>query len=176
LEEPWLEIPQLTRVQRLTCVAELFHRFLDDQEARQLDPLYAALVLAQILCEVGRQHPQAAPVRGNALIGRAEEYVTRHLAEKVSTADVARALRINPDYLNRIFRAAHQMTFTEYVHRRKVTDAAGMLRESADAVAEIASSCGYRSAGHFRRIFERYHGVAPGEYRRMMARAFVNAR
>jgi AraC-like DNA-binding protein len=175
-QEHRLEIPQLTRVQRLACVAELFHRFLDDQEARQLDPLYSALLLAQILCEVGRQKPQAVPVRGSALVGRAEEYVTRHLAEKLSTADVARALRINPDYLNRLFRATHQVTFTEYIHRRKLTDAAGMLRDTTDAVAEIASSCGYRSAGHFRRIFARYHGVAPGEYRRLMARAFVNAR
>lgn len=171
-----LTVPQFARVQRPACVAELFHRYLDDQEAHRLDPLYGSLLLAQILCEVGRQPQDSAPVRGNALSGRAEAYVTRHLAEKLTTSHIARALRINPDYLNRVFRGVHQMTMTEYIHRRKLTDAAGMLRDTTDAISEIAASCGYRSAGHFRRMFERYHGISPGEYRRMMARAYVNAR
>jgi AraC-like DNA-binding protein len=171
-----LRLPQYVRVQRLECVAELFHRYLDDQEARRLDPLYSALLLLQILCEVGRGPLVARTERGTALAGRAEAYVTHHLAEKLSTARIARALRINPDYLNRVFREVHHMTMTEYIHRRRSTDAAGMLRDTTDAITEVASACGYPSVGHFRRMFERYHGVSPGAYRRLMARAYVNAR
>jgi len=171
-----LQVPQYVRVQRPECVAELFHRYLDDQEARRLDPLYSALLLLQMLCEVSRGPLGAKNARGTVLAGRAEAYVTRHLAEKLSTARIARALRVNPDYLNRAFRAVHRMTMTEYIHRRRSTDAAGMLRDTADAITEIASACGYASVGHFRRMFERYHGVSPGSYRRLMARAYVNAR
>ncbi len=171
-----LEIPQFCRVARPECISELFHRYLDDQEAKRLDALYAGLLLTQILCEVSRKPLDAVTARGAALSGRAEAYVTRHLADKLSTARIAQALRTNPDYLNRVFRKVHHITVTEYIQRRRLADAAGMLRDTTDTVAEVAGACGYCSLGHFRRLFQRFHGMSPGAYRRLMARAFVNAR
>ncbi len=174
--DPRLEVPQFSRVARLDCVAEFFHRYLEDQEARCLDPLSGALLLLLILREVARSPTGTGGSRRAALAGRVEAYVTNHLAEKLSTARIARALRVNPDYLNRAFREAEHVTVTAYIHRRRLADAAGMLRDSADGVAEIASACGYASVGHFRRMFQRHHGVSPRAYRRLMARAHVNAR
>lgn len=171
-----LAIPQLLQVQRPEYVAELFHRFLDDREANRLDPYFASALLLQILLEVRREPASAEPPRGAALAGRAEAFIINHMAERLSAARIARALRVNPDYLNRVFREVHHMTFTEYLHRRKLQDAAMLLRESADSVAEIAATCGYSTLAHFRRLFQRYHGVSPSEYRRLNARAFVNAR
>lgn len=171
-----MEVPQFARIERGACVAELFHRYLDDQEGRRLDSMYASLLLLQILCEVSRRPVESRDGPGAALMGRAEAFITHHLAEKLSTARIARALRINPDYLNRVCRNVHRMTMTEAIHRRRLEHAAGMLRDTTDAIAEIAVACGYRSVGHFRRTFVRYRDVAPGAYRRLMARAFVNAR
>lgn len=171
-----LRLPQFGQVQRPECVAELFHRYLDDQEAQRLDPLYSGLLVLQILCEVARKPIDAEAFRGSVLAGRTDAYVTHHLAEKLSTGRVAHALRINPDYLNRVFREVHQMTLTEYIHRRKLKDAASLLRETTNTVAEVAVACGYATPGYFGRVFERYHGVTPGAYRRLMARAHVNAR
>jgi AraC-like DNA-binding protein len=171
-----LEVPQLIKVQRPEYVAELFHRLLDDRETHQLEPYYAGLMLWQILLEMGRAPTELHAPRGSVLAGRAEAYIIKHLAERLSTARIARALRINPDYLNRVFREVHDMTMTEYLHRRRQSDAAKLLRESTDSVAEIASACGYATAAHFRRMFERFNGLSPRQYRRLHARAFVNAR
>jgi AraC-like DNA-binding protein len=132
-------------------------------------------LILQILCEVERTGSETH-ARGAALIGRAEAFIAHHLAEKLSTARLARALRINPDYLNRVCRAVHDMTVTEYLRRRRLTDAAAMLRDTTESVGEIAMACGYPSIRHFRRTFERYRGLSPGAYRRLMARAYVNTR
>jgi len=174
--EPRIVVPQLGRVERPGCVAEFFHRYLEDQEARCLDPLSGALLLLLILREVARAPAVASHARGTPLAGRVEAYVTHHLTEKLSTARIARALRVNPDYLNRAFREAEHVTVTEYIHRRRLADAAGMLRDSTDGIAEIAAACGYPSVGHFRRLFLRHHGVSPRAYRELMARAHVNTR
>jgi AraC-like DNA-binding protein len=171
-----LDFPQLIKVQRPEYVAELFHRLLDDRETHRLDPYHAGLMLWQILLETRRDPMEMEAPRGSVLAGRAEAYIVNHLAERLSTARIARALRINPDYLNRVFRKVHDMTMTEYLHRRRLADGAKLLRETTDSVAEIASMCGYSSVAHFRRMFERFNGVAPREYRRLHARAFVNAR
>jgi AraC-like DNA-binding protein len=171
-----LDFPQMIKVQRPEYVAELFHRLLDDRQSHRLDPYHAGLMLWQILLEVRRGPMELEAPRGSALAGRAEAYIVNHLAERLSTARIARALRINPDYLNRVFRSVHDMTMTEYLHRRRLADGAKLLRETTDSVSEIAMMCGYSSVAHFRRMFERFNGVAPREYRRLHARAFVNAR
>ena len=171
-----IDIPKLTRVQRFDCVAELFHRYLDDQEAGRLTPVYSAALLVQILSEVSRSPLEAPTTHWAALVGRAEAHITGHMPERLSTALIARALKTNPDYLNRAFREVHHMTMTEYLHRRRLADACGMLRDTTDTIAEIAAACGYPSIGHFRRMFVRYRGVSPTAYRQLMARAYVNAR
>ena len=171
-----LDVSQMIKVQRPEYVAELFHRLLDDRESHRLDPYHAGLMLWQILLEVRRDPIEVEAPRGSVLAGRAEAYIVNHLAERLSTARIARALRINPDYLNRVFRKVHDMTMTEYLHRRRLADGAKLLRETTDSVSEIAMMCGYSSVAHFRRMFERFNGIAPREYRRLHARAFVNAR
>jgi AraC-like DNA-binding protein len=149
---------------------------LDDQEAGRLTPLYAATLLLQILSEVSRPQLESVATRAAVLVGRAEAHIIRHLAGQLSTARIARALKTNPDYLNRAFRAVHHMTVTEYIHRRRLRDACGMLRDTTDTVSQIAAACGYPTIGHFRRMFMRYRGLSPVAYRRLMARAYVNAR
>ncbi|MEO8901633.1 MAG: AraC family transcriptional regulator [Polyangiaceae bacterium] len=171
-----LEVPQLVRLERPEYVTELFHRFLDDQESHRLEPYEASLLLLQIISELGRKPLDTTQASGSSLVGRAEGHIIRHMAEPLSTSRIARALRINPDYLNRVFRKTHGMTITEYLHRRKLKDAALLLRESTDSIAEIAGACGYKTAVHFRRMFRRFNGVTPREYRQLHARAFVNAR
>jgi len=171
-----LSVPQLVRLQRPAYITELFHRFLDDEAAHRQAPYDASLRLLQILSEVARAPLDVSETSGTSLVGRAEAHIIRHMAEPLSTARIARALRINPDYLNRAFRKVHGMTITEYLHRRKLNDAALLLRESTDSIAEIASACGYGTPVHFRRMFQRFNGVTPRDYRKLHARAFVNAR
>jgi AraC-like DNA-binding protein len=170
------DVPQLVRLQRPEYVTELFHRILHDQESHRLDPYDASLLLLQMISELGRKPHSITEASGSSLVGRAEAHIISHMAEPLSTARIARALRTNPDYLNRVFRKTHGMTITEYLHRRKLKDAALLLRESTDSIAEIAATCGYATAVHFRRMFQRFNGITPREYRRLHARAFVNAR
>lgn len=170
-----LSVPQHTRVARVDCLTELFHRFLDDQEAGRLGVLDAALLVQLMLCEVGRAPAEEAG-HSTVLAGRAEAYVSSHLAEPLSTSRIAKALRVNPDYLNRVFRRAQRMTITEHVHRRRLRDAELLLREGTNSILEIATACGFATVGHFRRVFQRYHGVTPAAYRKLYARTHVNVR
>jgi AraC-like DNA-binding protein len=173
--KPQLAVPQLARVARIDCLSELFHRFLDDQESGQQRPLDAALLVSLMLCEVARA-PVSDAGQSNVLAGRVEAYVARHLAQPLSTGRIAKALRVNPDYLNRAFRRVRQLTITEYIHQRRLHDAELLLRESADSVLEIATACGFASTSYFRRVFARQHGFSPGAYKKLYARTHVNVR
>jgi AraC-like DNA-binding protein len=170
-----LSVPQRACVTRTACLTELFHRFLDDQESGMLRPLDAALQVLLMLCEVARA-PDVHAAQSNVLAGRVEAYVSRHLAQPLSTGRIAKALRVNPDYLNRAFRRARQITITEHIHQRRLHDAELLLRESADSILEVATACGFTNLSYFRRLFTRHHGIAPSAYRKLHARTHVNIR
>ncbi len=172
---PSLVVPQLARVARPDRLAELFHRFLDDQDSGRLGVLDAELLLLLMLCEVARR-PEAGSDRGSVLAARAETYVASHLTDSLSTSRIARALRVNPDYLNRVFRRMHGQTLTEYLHRRRLREARLLLRDSTASVAEVGAACGIGEVGYFRRLFRRYEGISPAAYRRLYARTHVTVR
>ncbi len=56
-----------------------------------------------------------------------------------------------------------------YVARFRVFAAADLLRRRTLSTAQVAEKVGYGSEDALAKVFKRYFGVAPGEYRRMQA-------
>jgi AraC-like DNA-binding protein len=172
-----LALPQHTTLSRPQRLADLFSRFLDDQETGQLMEVQADLLVTLMLCELVRspeadatEHPSAA------LAGHAKRHVATHFHEPIGTAQIAEALGCHPDYLGRVYRRVYGHTLTEALHRRRVSEARALLREEGRAIDEVAGECGFDDPGYFRRVFKRYAGMTPRDFRRLYARAHVNAR
>jgi AraC-like DNA-binding protein len=172
-----LRVPQFTTVRRQDQLAELFRRFLDDQESGELQPLPAALLVAQMLCELAVSASNDSAPAGAAitLAARAEQYVRTHFHQPIGTSDAANELDCNPDYLGRIFQRACGHTIVEAIHRQRIRAARRLLMESTLNVDQVARECGFNDSDYFRRIFRRSQGLAPRAFRRLYARAHVNA-
>lgn len=54
----------------------------------------------------------------------------------------------------------------QYLTRRRMDRAMEMLRETRQAIKEIAQQVGYESEAAFSKAFRRMHGLAPGAYRK----------
>ncbi len=173
---PGLTLPRHASPPRPDRLAELFHRFLDDQESDRLTPLSAASLVALMLDEVGAAPPRPVSAASNVLAARAEAYIASHLHEPLGAADVAAALAVNPDYLNRAFRRVRGHTITEQIHRRRLREVRGLLRETTLPMKQIAARCGFRDPAYLRRLFTRYEGLSPSRFRKLYARLHVNVR
>lgn len=57
------------------------------------------------------------------------------------------------------------MTFTEYVARSRVERASDLLAHPEKQIAESAFACGFESIPHFNRVFKKYTGFTPTQYR-----------
>lgn len=57
------------------------------------------------------------------------------------------------------------MSFTQNIQRMKVQHAKKILVSSGRSIADIAEYLGYHDVVSFRRVFKKYTGVLPGEYR-----------
>jgi len=171
-----LDILQHATVSRPDHLAELFRRFLDDQEAGRLQDVAADLLLSLMLCEVSDSDGAQTSIEKNAavLAGRADAYIRTHFHASLSTSSLARELGCNPDYLGRVFRRVYGRTPTETIHWRRLRHARKLLLESDRNVEEISRTCGFEDVRYFRRLFKRHEGMAPLAFRRLYAQLHVN--
>lgn len=96
----------------------------------------------------------------------AMDYISRHLHSRIKIDEAAEYLNISPEYLSRTFKAETGMTFTDYVNRRKIEEAAGLLSYSQYTDSEISSLLCFSSQSYFIRIFKKYVGMTPNKYKK----------
>lgn len=79
---------------------------------------------------------------------------------------LARFFNYSDRQMQRIIRESTGMSFTENIQRQKMTKATEYLLNSNCSVAEICEKTGFDSPNNFRKIFRRYYGMTPSEYRK----------
>lgn len=72
-----------------------------------------------------------------------------------------------PDYyISRLMKQYSPYTFTKYLQRRRMLQAAHFLTETADSVEQIVLEVGYENSSHFHKLFKEEFGMTPKEYRK----------
>ncbi|WP_336772501.1 response regulator [Paenibacillus sp. MMO-58] len=100
-----------------------------------------------------------------SVVEQAKTYIHQHLAEEISREDIASHVFLNPDYLTRIFKRETGMSISDYLLQQRLRIAAELLANTDLAVSAVASRIGYANFSHFSRIFKKYMGINPLEYR-----------
>lgn len=106
--------------------------------------------------------PQKDKEKASVLNFIATEYVDPDLSiEKVTTA-----LGINRAKINDILKEELGLTFSAYLNKLRLTEAARLLSESKDAnVSEIAYAVGYNNVSYFNRLFKATYNCAPKTFK-----------
>lgn len=103
--------------------------------------------------------------RGNKIVKAAAEYIAQHFSEDITLASVAQMLHVNTSYLSMLFRQVTGKTFKEHLNRVRVEEAERLLSNTDYAIIEIAIACGYRDQSYFTKVFKKYTGLTPRQYR-----------
>lgn len=100
------------------------------------------------------------------LIRAARDYIFNHINEPISTDALAAFLRMNRTYLCNLFMRETGMTVNHYIATVKIDEAKRLMRVTHKSIAEIAEYLGFSSQSYFQKVFKKYTGVTPGEYRK----------
>lgn len=93
-------------------------------------------------------------------------YVNEHfLDQNFSIAAVAEHYHMQISNMSAYFKKCYQITFQQYVSKKKVEKAQSLLVETSLTLEEISQRLGYANASSFSRSFKRVVGITPGEYR-----------
>lgn len=90
------------------------------------------------------------------------DYIESHLADAMNPQEIAHIACCSPYQFGRIFAFATGMTLSEYVRRRRLSQAGLSLTRGAKVI-DVALDAGYASPEAFARAFREMHGLAPRE-------------
>ena len=104
---------------------------------------------------------RAAP----SLVRNAVRYVERHVASPISVNEVADYLGVSVSYLSTLFRKETGEKLISFIIGYKIDRACEMLERGNDKIYEISEALGYTDVKYFCKIFRKYVGCTPSEYR-----------
>jgi AraC-like DNA-binding protein len=99
-------------------------------------------------------------------IGRGLAFLACNYGQAPSLNDIAHAVCLSPSRFAHLFRAELGRSPKEYLARLRVEVAKRMLLESSEKLDSVADRLGFCDAPHFSRVFRKYVGVWPGDFRR----------
>ncbi len=79
--------------------------------------------------------------------------------------DLVEATKVGVHYLKVVFRREISLTPWGFIRECRLEMAARLLRDTSVSVPDVCILIGYTSISHFRRIFRRWSGLRPGDYR-----------
>ncbi len=89
--------------------------------------------------------------------------IDERFLELHSARDVAAACHVTPVYLSRLFGRFADCGAYQYLLRRRMNYAAGLLMNEGLLVKEVAFRLGYPDAFQFSRAFKRIYGIPPSQ-------------
>ena len=94
-----------------------------------------------------------------------KRFISRNVQKKLSLQSAADRVYLSPKYLSRIFKQETGIGFNEYVLTAKVDHAKKLLRSTGHNIDQIAEELGYRNTESFIRIFKKFTGTTPTQFR-----------
>lgn len=98
---------------------------------------------------------------------RCKKYIDDNFTGIDSSSSAADACAVNIRYMARLFRQYSKITPHDYIMRLKLNKASTMLLTSSQSVNEIGYLLGFSDPYHFSRVFKRFHGLSPTNYRKL---------
>lgn len=92
-------------------------------------------------------------------------YIGQHYMNDLSMQDVARMMNYSEAYFCKLFKQCFSCNFTAYLTQLRMEEAKKLLAEPTVNVKNVGEAVGYSDSNYFAKVFKRYTGSSPTEYR-----------
>lgn len=95
------------------------------------------------------------------------QYLSEHFTEPVAVDNLLSICHLSYSRFSVRFRLLTGCSLTEYICRARIQLARTLLLDRQWSVADVAQQCGYLDLSYFDRLFRRYTGYSPSQFRRL---------
>lgn len=84
----------------------------------------------------------------------------------ITLEELSKELGYSTAYTSILIKKYTSLSYKDYLHKKRLEKAAGLLSDSMLSIAEIIKMCGYENASYFRKIFKEKYNTNPFDYRK----------
>ncbi len=104
-----------------------------------------------------------------AIITLLVDKVEKEYNSKITLSDLSEIAGMNEKYLCRFFKSYTGQTPIDYINRLRIDRACFEMTVNRMNVTDAAYECGFNELSYFSKMFKRYKGVTPGQYKQRFA-------
>lgn len=165
-EELECEFVVISAHESFTYARQLVQQGGFDYLLKPVEPEQYTDLLYRLVQRLNQKNPQhRLPTTSSSELNRIILYLNQTLTCKHSLSEIAGAFSISSNYICSLFSKHLQTTFSSYLTKIRMEQAAKLLLAPDRPVKEIASLCGYEDYFYFCRVFRDYYCCTPTQYR-----------
>lgn len=139
----------------------------EEQIWRQLDKSESIPHLVQVMTQLVAIGLEGTNKKKNSelLMAAAKEYIRTQYSNDFGIEDIAGTLGISASYFSLLFKQHFGETFVEYLTKHRMEIAKSLLLHSDKSITDIGRAVGYLERRYFTKVFQKFTGEIPSEYR-----------
>ena len=103
----------------------------------------------------------------NKIVVKALGIIEEEYSKDIGLSYICEILNISQTYFSKIFKAECGKNFKDYLTLLRIEKAKEFLVDKTLTISEISFMVGYNNYNQFSKMFKRYEGIPPHEYRVM---------
>ena len=105
------------------------------------------------------------PTKNSETIKKAILYISQNYGSDITLQKTADHVHLNSAYFSTLFKQSTGSSFKEYLNMVRVEESKRLLANTEDPIIDIAMAAGFSDQSYFSKVFRRYTGLTPREYR-----------
>jgi two-component system response regulator YesN len=131
--------------------------------------------IKEVLLKMSQFIAKKKASKNTTLIEAVLKYLNLNYDKDISLNSMADYISLSAPYLSKLFKDEIGENFLEYLTKMKIAKSKELLRQSEFKIAMIAEKVNLGNAQNFIRIFKKYEGLTPGQYRKEYIKESLNS-
>ena len=143
------------------ALSDLFIQHLEELEDSKLVMQFLKKALLEFTDRVQRNNKQDF----TKPINLCKNYIFSYIYDDLSLKKLADVSKISPSYLSVLFKEEVGISLNEYIQRAKIEEAINLINYTHHSLLEISSLLNFNDQSYFTKVFKRYTGITPHQYK-----------
>lgn len=102
------------------------------------------------------------------------DYINTNIRKNLKISDIATTFGYNEKYLSHRFSEITGTPLKQYIIKAKIDSANFLLSDTNNSISQIALELGFSDNHNFARVYKKYTGLTPSEYRNAYSKRLMN--
>ena len=103
--------------------------------------------------------------KNNDIVKKAMLYISEKFNTPLTLENVSAYVHLHPSYFSTVFKNSTGLSFKEYLNKVRIEESKILLLNTDFSIIDIAIAVGFEDQSYFSKVFKKYTGTTPKQFR-----------